>query len=114
MKNILILCLVLFCIDLIKAQSKIDEDIAPAIVNAKKGIYWALTNIPSKKAKIDNELISADKLYSKVKVEKGAGGIKIESTGFHETISVTITLYRSYDSLKKEGYIKRIEESEIE
>lgn len=114
MKKILICGLVLFYIGIVKAQSKIEEDISPAIMNAKKGIYWALTNIPSKKLKIDNELISEDKLYSRVKLEKGIGGIKIESTGYHETISVTITVYRSYDSLKKEGYIKKIEESEME
>lgn len=96
------------------AQSKIDDDISPAVMNAKKGIYWALSNIPGKKAKIENDLISNDKLYASVKLLKEVGGVKIESTGFSESISVTITVYRSYDSLKKEGYIKKIEETDME
>jgi hypothetical protein len=47
-------------------------------------------------------------------LQKEVGGVKIESTGFSESISVTIIVYRSYDSLKKEGYIKKIEELELE
>lgn len=96
------------------AQSKVNDDIEPAILNAKKGIFWALSNIPGKKAKIDNDLVVNDKLTSRVKLEKGIGGVKIESTGYSESISVTITLYKSYDNLKNEGYIKKIEEPELE
>jgi hypothetical protein len=83
-------------------------------MNAKKGVYWALSNIPGKKTKIENDLIANDKLYSSVKLQKEIGGVKIESTGFSESISVTITFYKSYDNLKKEGYIKKIEEPELE
>jgi hypothetical protein len=96
------------------AQTKVNEDMEPAILNAKKGIFWVLSNIPSKKAKLDHDLIANDKLTARVKLEKGIGGVKIESTGYSETISVTITLYKSYDNLKKEGYIKKIEEPEFE
>lgn len=96
------------------SQTKIEDDISPAFINAKKGIYWALSNIPGKKTKIENDLIANDKLYASVKLQKEIGGVKIESTGFSESISLTITVYRSYDSLKKEGYIKKIEEPEIE
>ncbi len=114
MKAFVIIVFFIFCVEAVTAQSKIEDDINPAVMNAKKGIYWALANIPAKKAKIDNDLIANDKLYSKVKLEKGIGGIKIESIGYHETISVTITLYKSYDNLKKEGYIKKIDETEME
>lgn len=114
MKIILILSSILlfFCVS--DAQTKIDDDISPAFLNAKKGIYWALSNIPGKKYKIENDLIANDKLYSSVKLQKEIGGVKIESTGFGESISVTITVYRSYDNLKKDGYIKKIEEPQIE
>ncbi len=114
MKIILILVSSLFFICMSNAQTEIDDDISPAFLNAKKGIYWALSNIPGKKYKIENDLIANDKLYSSVKLQKEIGGVKIESTGFGESISVTITVYRSYDNLKKDGYIKKIEEPEIE
>lgn len=114
MKIVLTLVFCLFFIYLSNAQTKIDDDISPAFVNAKKGVYWALSNIPGKKYKIENDLIANDKLYSSVKLQKEIGGVKIESTGFGESISVTITVYRSYDNLKKDGYIKKIEEPQIE
>lgn len=114
MKTLLIIWFLIFCFYPNFAQNKIEDDIASAVINAKKGIYWALSNIPSKKAKVENDLIANDKLYSKVKLEKGIGGIKIEATGYHETNSVTIVLYRSYDSLKKDGYIKKIDETDLE
>lgn len=114
MKIILILVSSLFFICMSNAQTEIDDDISPAFLNAKKGIYWALSNIPGKKYKIENDLIANDKLYSSVKLQKEIGGVKIESTGFGESISVTITVYRSYDNLKKDGYIKKIEEPQIE
>lgn len=114
MKTLLVIWILIFSFYPISAQNKIDDDIASAVVNAKKGIYWALSNIPSKKAKVENDLIADDKLYSKVKLEKGIGGIKIESTGYYETNSVTIVIYRSYDSLKKDGYIKKLDETELE
>jgi hypothetical protein len=114
MKITLTLTFVLFFFGFINAQIKIDDDVSPAFLNAKKGIYWALSNIPGKKTKIENDLVANDKLYSSVKLQKEIGGVKIESTGYGESISVTIIVYRSYDSLKKDGYIKKIEEPEIE
>jgi len=114
MKIFLLFAIVLLSISFVNAQIKIDDDISPAMMNAKKGVYWALSNIPGKKAKIENDLIANDKLYSSVKLQKEVGGVKIESTGYSESISVTITVYRSYDSLKKEGYIKKIDELELE
>jgi hypothetical protein len=96
------------------SQTKIDDDISPAFMNAKKGIYWALSNIPGKKTKIENDLIANDKLYASVKLEKEIGGVKIESTGYNESVAVSIIVYKSYDNLKKEGYIKRIDETDLE
>jgi len=114
MKYFIIITCFLFFNSLAIGQAKIDDEITPAVVNAKKGIYWALSNIPGKKSKIENDLIADNKLYSSVKIQKEIGGIKVESVGFSESISVTITVYRSYDSLKNEGFIKKIPEPDIE
>ena len=89
------------------SQSKIEEDIEAALVNAKKGVYWALSNLQGKKAKFEKSLIADDKLIAKVKVSKELNGIKIESTGFSETNELSVVLYRSSESLIKDGYIKK-------
>ena len=86
------------------AQTKTDGDIDLAYQNAKKGIYWALSNIPGKKATLDNELIAEDKLYATVKLSKEVNGVKVSSKGYYQTNQVEITIYRSYESLKSEGY----------
>ena len=89
------------------SQSKVEEDIEFALVNAKKGVYWALSNIPIKKSKLEKSLINDDKLIAKVKVVKELNGIRLESTGFDQSNEVTIVLYRSNDSLVKDGFIKK-------
>ena len=86
------------------AQSKTDGDIDLAYQNAKKGIYWALSNIPGKKATMDNDLVSEDKLAASVKLSKEVNGVKVSSIGFYQTNKVEITIYKSYESLKAEGY----------
>lgn len=77
-----------------------------AFQNAKKGIYWALSNIPEKKSKLENDLIVEDKLCATVKLDKEINGIKIVSTGYNNSNDVTIKIFKSYDSLVKEGYLK--------
>jgi len=89
------------------SQSKVEEDIEAALVNAKKGVYWALSNLQGKKVKFEKLLIADDKLIAKVKVSKELNGIKIESIGFSQTNELAILLYRSADSLIKDGYIKK-------
>lgn len=89
------------------SQSKVEEDIEAALVNAKKGIYWALSNLQGKKAKIEKSLIADDKLIAKVKVTKEINGIKIESTGFYLSNELSIVVYRSSENLIKDGYIKK-------
>jgi hypothetical protein len=97
----------LFLTSIIFSQSKIEDDIEYALVNAKKGIYWALSNIPVKKARIEKSIVNEDKLLAKVKVAKELNGVRVESTGYNQTNEVTIVLYRSRDSLIKDGYIKK-------
>ena len=91
----------------INAQSKTENNIDTAYQNAKKGIYWALNNIPERKLKLENELISDDRLYAKVKLEKEIEGIRIESTGYNNSNEVTIKIYKSDDSLVQEGYLRK-------
>lgn len=89
------------------SQSRTEIEIDSLLVNAKKGIYWGLMNIPVKKAKIEKSLIMDDRLIARVKVIKELNGVKIESTGYNKTNEMTIVLYRSADSLIKDGYIKK-------
>ena len=35
------------------SQAQVEMDMDNAVQNAKKGVYWALSNIPVKKAKIE-------------------------------------------------------------
>jgi hypothetical protein len=95
-----------------KAQTDLESDIDMAIQNAKKGIYWVLNNIPEKKIKLDNDLIAEDKLFASVKLSKEINGVKIESTGFYNSYTITIKLFRSEESLIKDGFIKIKEKSE--
>ncbi len=90
------------------SQTKIETDVDSAFQNSKKGIYWALSNIPEKKAKLENDLIVDDKLLASVKLDKEINGIKITSVGFNNSNEVTIKIFKSYDSLLKEGYLKNL------
>lgn len=96
----------LFLSQMLFAQTKLEKDITAAYQNAKKGIYWALTNIPEKKSSLNNDLIANDRIYAQVKLSKEINGIKIESTGYNSTNEVKISIYKSNDSLIKEGYLK--------
>ena len=108
MKKILccVFLIILFTLPIF-SQSRTEIEIDSLLVNAKKGIYWGLMNIPVKKAKIEKSLIMNDRLIARVKVIKELNGVKIESTGYNKTNEMTIVLYRSADSLIKDGYIKK-------
>ncbi|GBD88316.1 hypothetical protein BMS3Abin03_02251 [bacterium BMS3Abin03] len=97
-----------FCL----SQEKIESDIDYAYQNAKKGIYWALSNIPEKKSKIEGDLVADDRLYAHVRLDKEINGVKVKSKGFYFTNTVEITIYRSFDSLKEYGYLKEEEKEE--
>jgi len=97
----------IFFTQIIFSQSKIESDIESTLVNAKKGVYYALSNLQGKKTKFEKSLIAEDKLIAKVKVTKELNGIKIESTGFSDTNELSIVLYKSSESLIKDGYIKK-------
>ena len=84
-----------------------EDDVETAYQNAKKGVYWGLANIKTKKSKLDNKLVSNDKLTADIKVEKVINGVRITSTGYSETTDVTIATYRSFETLVKEGYLDK-------
>lgn len=107
MKFYLLVVPLIFLTQIVFSQSQIENDIESSLVNAKKGVYYALSNLQGKKVKIEKSLIADDKLISKVKVSKELNGVKIESTGYYQTNEITIILYRSKDSLLKDGYIKK-------
>ena len=92
-------------------QEKLESDIDYAYQNAKKGIYWALSNIPKKKIKLDSDLIADDRLYAHVRLNKEVNGVKIVSTGHYQTNKVIISIYRSNDSLKEYGYLEQTDEN---
>lgn len=101
-----ILFSILFFPVILFTQEFSDAVIDTAFFNAKRGIYWCLSNLPVKKSTIENNLITNDKLISAVKLRKEINGFKIESTGYYSTAEVKITLFKSKDNLIKEGFIK--------
>jgi hypothetical protein len=84
-----------------------DDDVETAYLNAKKGVLWGLSNIKNKKSKLDNKLVANDKLVADVKVEKVVNGVRVIVTGYAETTDVTITTYRSFETLVNEGYLDK-------
>jgi hypothetical protein len=103
MKIFSVLLLFLFGTSLL-AQKGFEQKLDNAYLYAKKGVYFALENIPEKKSKLEKVLINEDKIIAKVRLFKEVEGVKIESTGYFESNEVKVILYRSYQLLKKEGY----------
>lgn len=106
MKIILLVTFFIIPLASIYSQSKNISEIDTAYQNAKKGVYWALTNIPEKKARLENDLIVDDRLCASVKLDKEINGVRITSVGFSRSNEVTIKIFKSFDNLVKEGYLK--------
>jgi hypothetical protein len=111
--KLLILILFLFVNQNLSSQPKLEEDIEKAFQNAKKGIYWALENIPEKKASLDQNLIADDILYSTIKLSKQIDGIKVQSKGYFHSNEVIIIIYRSNESLITDGFIAPVDTSDV-
>lgn len=94
------------------AQAKIENQIDLAYKNAVKGVYWALSNIPKDKSRIENDLIADDNIYADVTLYKEVEGVKIISLGYNKTNTVEISIYKSNDNLLKEGYLKKKSKNE--
>ena len=84
-----------------------DDDVEAAYQNAKKGIYWGLSNLKVKKGKVEHKLIANDKLTAEVRVEKEINGVKVVSTGYSETTEVSVTTYRTFETLVNDGFIEK-------
>ena len=93
---------IVFSAQFVSAQIIPEEDINIAYQNAKKGIYWALDNIPEKKVKLKNDLIDKDKLFASVNLVKEIDGIKITSRGFNNSTEVVIKIYKSLTGKEEE------------
>jgi hypothetical protein len=89
------------------SDSIIEDDLNIAFINAKKGMYWGLSNLRSKKIKMENKLVDGNKLLAEIKVSKEINGVKIESTGFNNSTEICLKIYRSYDNLIKDGYLEK-------
>ena len=102
------LLLLLFIPIIISAQNSFEESLNRSFTNAKKGIYYALSNIPERKNSLSRDLIDNDALIAKVKLSKEVKGVHVEATGFYNSYEIKISAYRSYENLKKEGLIDYI------
>jgi hypothetical protein len=87
-------------------QQTLEEELDSAFINAKKGVYWALSNMKPDKNITGKELIADNKVYAAVKLTREIDGVKIESKGFYKSTEVSVKIYRSDDYLINEGYLK--------
>lgn len=92
----------------VEEQSGFKSKMDIAYANAIKGVSFALENIPDRKNSVSKELIANDELISKIKINKGVGGISVNAVGFYKSYKVTVEIYRDYKSLKEEGVIDYI------
>ena len=100
--------LFLFLPAVIIAQSDFQNKIDQTYTYAKKGIYYALENIPDDKSTLNEDLLDNDKLICEVRLTKEINGVKIIAKGFFDSYETEITVYKTYDNLVKEGYLKKI------
>lgn len=85
---------------------KTDQIIDCAFLNAKKGIYWGLSQCSSERKSIRSNLVDDDKLVCSVRVEKEINGVQVESSGFYGGCEVKILVHKSTDNLMREGFLK--------
>ena len=90
------------------SESNFRTRVDSAYLNAMKGVYFALENIPERKNSISQDLITNNELVAKVKISKETGGVFVQSVGFYKTYKVTTEIYRDYKSLKDDGIIDYI------
>lgn len=88
------------------------EKVDSAYINAMKGVYYALENIPERKNSTSKDLIASNEIIASVKINKEVGGVSVNSKGFYKTYKVTVEIYRDYASLKSEGVIDYIPKEE--
>ena len=91
----------------ISGQQNFMADIDSAYSNARKGMFWAFSHIPESKKSISKSIISDNSQLAKIKLTKEVQGVKVVTTGYHKGAEVSFTVYKSYENLLKEGYIRK-------
>lgn len=86
-------------------QPNTEKNIEIAFLNAKKGMYWGLSQSTAKRNLIMENLIDNDRVIAAVRVEKEVNGLHVESSGYNESCEVKISIYKSTDNLIKEGFL---------
>ncbi len=106
MKKYIVLIFTFLPLALCSAQQKNMSEIDSAFINAQKGVYWALSNIPTNKYKLSHDLISGNSLIAEVKLDVEVNGVRLYSTGHYNTTEVSIKIYKSIEALRRVGYLK--------
>ena len=83
------------------SQEKIESDIDYAYQNAKKGIYWALSNIPQKKSKAESDLIANDRLYANAGYWCGSKCTFVEVEEKSNDYNVRLVKWLDNDKIKR-------------
>ncbi|PIQ07664.1 MAG: hypothetical protein COW71_16080 [Ignavibacteriales bacterium CG18_big_fil_WC_8_21_14_2_50_31_20] len=96
----------------INLKNDFTQKVDSAYINAMKGVYFAIENIPDRKNSVSSELIANNAIVASIKINKEIGGVNIQSIGYFKTYKVTVDVYRDYQSLKKEGIIDFIPKKE--
>jgi len=96
----------------INLKNDFTQKVDSAYINAMKGVYFAIENIPDRKNSVSSELIANNAIVASIKINKEVGGVNIQSIGYFKTYKVTVDVYRDYQSLKKEGIIDFIPKKE--
>ncbi|MCR4417203.1 MAG: hypothetical protein WHV63_12050 [Ignavibacteria bacterium] len=79
-----------------KDTVNIEDDIIFAYKNSVRGVLWAIDNYPYKKEVTYKDLIIDNRKICSLRIYNQEGGIKIISTGYHNSTSVEITTYKSF------------------
>lgn len=84
-----------------KDSVNIEDDMIFAFKNALRGVLWAIDNYPYKKEVTYKDIIVDNRKICSLKIYNQEGGIKINSTGYHNSTTVEITTYKSFPERKR-------------
>jgi len=84
-----------------KDSVNIEDDMFTAFRNALRGVLWVIDNYPFKKEVTYKDIIVNNQKICSLKIYNQEGGIKINSTGYHNSTTVEITTYKSFPEGKR-------------
>lgn len=79
-----------------KDTVNIEDDMILAFKNALRGVMWVIDNYPFKKEVTYKDIIVNNRKICSLKIYNQEGGVKINSTGYHNSTTVEITTYKSF------------------